>query len=767
MKTAKILVQGIVQGVGFRPNVYRIANKLNIVGYIRNLGNIVEIIAQGDENSLKLFINKLSEEKPSVSKINSIRTEWINCKEYNDFKILKSSINFSGTSIIPPDLSICDNCLKELRNKSNRRYNYPFIACTDCGPRFTVIKSVPYDRSRTTMDKFPLCDECVEEYTNPNDRRYHAEASCCDICGPSLQLYSKNSTKVDSLNPIKKAVELLDKGNILAMKGIGGTHLVAKVTENKPVSKLRKRLNRPNQPFACMISNISIGRTFAEISASEEKSLKSIERPIVVVKKSENYYFDKEVAPVLHNIGIILPYSPIHYLLFDYSNEPGYIMTSANIPGEPMMIENHEILSNLGEIADYFLLHDRKIINRTDDSVIRYVNDKLSFIRRSRGYAPAPYNISKYSKDLNILALGPELDVTFSILKEGMAYVSQHIGNTNKFKTYEFLQKAINHLMKITSTNHYDLIACDMHPQFFTSKLAKSLGKKFKCDVLPVQHHHAHGAVLGYDNNVDEFVYIAADGVGYGEDGTAWGGEILYTDIESYQRLGSLEPQKLPGGDISTIYPARMLASILSNEYEIDELGSILYENYAKYFKYGKTEINNVFKQLETNLNVSITSSTGRVLDSISTALDICGKRTYEGECSMKLESIAHKSTNNPIAINYEINKKGKIPTLNTSKILKNIIELVQKGENRKDIAKGAQITISRGLAELAIDAANKKGVNVIGGTGGVFYNEAISSAIKKEVEKKGFKFIQHNNSCTGDGSVSLGQAIVASKTLN
>ncbi|MCL2115077.1 MAG: carbamoyltransferase HypF [Methanobrevibacter sp.] len=778
MKIAKILIQGIVQGVGFRPTVYRIANALNLKGYVRNLGNIVEIILFENEEKTKKFIDTLNIKKPPISKINSINLQWVENHEYpypknSNFQILESSSNFSGASVIPPDLAICDNCLKEINTQNNRRYKYPFTACTDCGPRFTVIEDVPYDRDKTTMDDFPLCDECMEEYCNPLDRRYHAEASCCDTCGPKVNLFDSNHT-IYSKNPVKKTAQLLNKGSIIAIKGIGGTHLVAKVTEDKVIPTLRKRLGRPSQPFAVMASDLDAVKNFAELSSKESKSLLSKERPIVVLKKSKNYDFPESLAPQLHNIGVMLPYSPLHHILFDYSDEDAYIMTSANIPGEPMMIKNKEIFSSLQGIADYYLLHNRKIYNRCDDSVIRYRNEELSFIRRSRGYTPEPYDLNKLKlvdENLNLLTLGPELDVTFTLAKNGLAYTSQHIGNTNKFKTYQFLQEAIKNMMNITKTDYFDIIACDMHPQFFTTRLANEMGEKFNCDVVPVQHHHAHGAVLAIDNSLDELIFIAADGVGYGDDGTAWGGEVMYTNINSYERLGSLMPQKMPGGDISTKYPVRMLASILSGEnrnsphYNDDELKKLLKEKYINYFQHGELEIDSLLKQLKSNLNVTKTSSTGRILDSIAVALGICGERTYEGECAMKLESFAYGATGD-LTIPYEIKKVDKHLVLDTSLILKNIVEKIANGENKKEIAAGGQVAISEGLAEIAIEAANKKGIDVIGATGGVFYNEAITLAVKNYIEKEGFKFVQHVNSCAGDGSVSLGQAAIVSSKI-
>ena len=791
VKTEKVLVEGIVQGVGFRPFVYRIATELELTGYVRNLGNVVEIIIQGSDEQIADFIFKLQNELPPIAKINNLETEELeDDEEYADFTIKESSDSFSGTSVIPPDLAICDKCLEEINDPNNRRYNYPFNACTDCGPRFTVIENVPYDRDKTTMDDFPLCDECEVEYKNPLDRRYHAEASCCEVCGPSLELYKNDDqtpVKVDCEDPLKETAKLLDEGKIFAIKGIGGTHLVANVMLEDTVNLLRERLGRENQAFAVMSPDIETVKGYAMVSEAEEETLLSKERPIVILKKNESYDFAQSVSPGLHNIGVMLPYAPLHHLLFNHTDTPAYIMTSANVPGEPMMITNEEILKNLDTIADYYLIHNRRILNRCDDSVARFRNNELAFIRRSRGYTPEPYDLKgKYTNlnpefdNLNVLALGPELDVTFTILKNSKAYVSQHIGNTNKYRTYEFLQEAIKHMMRITKTDSFDAIACDLHPQFFTTRLAKEYAEEYDCPLIPVQHHHAHGISLLNDHYTNDqnndMIIIAADGVGYGGDGNSWGGEILYTNIKEYERTASLMPQKMPGGDLCTKFPARMMASILANpnsdyeneKYTEEYVNELLNKNYLNSFQHGAIEIKSLFKQMETNLNVGINTSTGRVLDSVSTALHICDKRSYEGEASMKLESYAYDYKEDdaledfPIIIKEYEDENGTRKILDTTAIMRYIVDKIEEGEDLHKIAVAGQKAVSVGLAKLAVESAREKGIKTIGATGGVFYNEAITSHIREYVENEGFEFIQHINSCPGDGSVSLGQAIVA-----
>ena len=745
MNALKILTQGIVQGVGFRPYVYRLAKDLNLNGSVRNLGNVVEIIVEG-ENTQK-FTEQLPKELPPIAKIDSMEVEEIGVNNYADFEIIESADTYSGVSVIPPDIAICDKCLEEIRDPKDRRYKYAFNACTDCGPRFTVIESVPYDRERTSMEEFPLCDDCLVEYRQPLNRRYHGEAICCSDCGPQMEIY-EGLDKIECDNPIKVGAEILKEGKILAIKGIGGTHLVVDAYNDNAIKELRKRLNRPNQAFAVMCKDLENLQNYAQLSKKEIETITSNKRPIVILKKNDDYPFPESLSPGLHNIGVMLPYSPMHYLLFDEGEIDTYVMTSANIPGEPMMIKNKEIING---VNDYSLVHNRKILNRCDDSVIRFRNNELSFIRRSRGYTPEPYTINYEVNDLDVLALGPELDVTFSIARDNIVYPSQHIGNTNKPKTLEFLKTAIENMCQITKINEFDVIACDMHPHFFTTRLAYELAEKYGAEVLPVQHHHAHSVALANDSSIENMIVIAADGVGYGSDGTSWGGEILYTDIKSFERLSHLQPQLMPGGDVATKYPARMLASILDDE--------DLIKNYSDYFKYGEIEIKNIFKQIEAGINVGKTTSTGRVLDSMAVALEICHERTYEGECSMKLESAAYYST-----------KKLEIPViiennqLNTTEILREVVKLYQNGEKKADVAAAGQFAVASGLSQLAIAAADKKNIADIGATGGVFYNEAITNTVKNHIENNEYNFIQHKNTCAGDGSVSLGQVIVAKK---
>lgn len=767
--TAYLLVDGIVQGVGFRPTVYRLAKVMNLTGYVRNMGNIVEILIQGSYDDIKLFVDNLQEHKPIRSEINNIQLniedEVTSNDKYDDFTIINSSDKISGSAVIPPDMTICDECLDEIVNSENRHYYYPFTACTNCGPRFTVIDEVPYDRKNTTMDEFPLCTHCKEEYNDPLNRRYHAEATCCPICGPKVFLYKDG--EIPSRDPIRDTSQLIDEGNIIAIKGIGGTHLVCKTSTDDAIEKLRERLGRKTQPFACMTPDIQTANLFVDYSEDEQKVLESVSRPIVVLNKSPEYNLSELLSPELHNQGVMLPYTGLHHLLFKYTLEPAYVMTSANMPGNPMLIDNKEIIDKLENIADYYLLHDRKILNRCDDSVIRFRNNKPGFIRRSRGYVPKPFDFSKINTTKNILGVGPELDVTFSILKDGKCYPSQHIGNTSKYRTVEFMQDAIKHLLKLTRTDNLDFIVADMHPEFNTTKLAKQLSEEYDAEFVQVQHHHAHAASLMAEHQLDEMVVIAADGVGYGEDGNIWGGEVLYLNNSGYYiNHGGLMTQPMPGGDLSTKYPIRMAMGILYDNMDTEELRNMMKTDYANYFKYGEKEVDITLKQLENNFNTSQTSSMGRVLDSISVLLGISENRGYEGECSMKLESVA-KDGFDLINIEPKTEIVDDRVVVNTSNLLLEVVKLMKSGVGIDEIGCAAQRCLAEALAHIAIITAKSYNTDVIGVTGGVFYNEFISKVVKEKVTSEGYGFVQHEKTCAGDGSVSMGQCAIVGWITN
>jgi hydrogenase maturation protein HypF len=750
---AEIKVSGIIQGVGFRPFIYRTAVKNRLVGYVRNRGDaIVEIVVEGKKDNVCHFLKDLKNEKPPLAQIFNLTTNYGKEKgDLKDFAIVKSSgeAELSG-SVIPPDISICDDCLSELREPKNRRFNYFFITCTNCGPRYTIIKELPYDRSNTTMQDFLMCSFCYREYREPLNRRFHAQTVACPECGPKAYLTSNNGEPMEYENPIREARKLLEEGSIVAIKGNGGFHVATATTKAEPIAKLRRAKHRQQKPFAIMAPDLETVKSFAEVSLSEAELLTSYRKPIILLQKRSDYYLSKLVSPGLHTVGVMLPYTGLHVMLFDSVKEPAFVMTSANLPSEPIVTVNTEAVRKLGPDVDYFLLHNRTIAHRCDDSVVRFHGENPCLIRRSRGYAPEPIRLN-FASDHCVLAVGGELNVTSCLLNRNRAFISQHIGDVENLVTLQFMKNSIDHLTKLTNSK-IEVVACDLHPKFTTTRLAQELGNKLGCPVVQVQHHHAHTAALIAEWNVDEIVGIACDGFGYGSDGTAWGGEVLCCNQEGFKRVAHLEGQPMVGEDLATIYPLRMVAGILYGETEFTEW---LLSKSGK-FPHGENEVEVIVRQLEKELAPE-TTSCGRVLDAVSAILGVCYERTYEGEPAMKLESTALKGRDR---LNLTLRFKGNV--LDTTFLVKEIFAKKDKF-SVADLAFSAQSYLARGLAQLAVKEAERLNVKHIGFSGGVAYNEHITNTIRKAVEKEGFEFLVHQKIPAGDGGTSFGQAIIAS----
>jgi hydrogenase maturation protein HypF len=751
----KIRVTGIVQGVGFRPFIYRIAVKNGLNGYVRNRGDAgVEILLEGREESIKNFLSDLKARKPPLAQIYEIITSPLKEKnEYESFTILKSSeeAELSG-SVIPPDVAICDECLKELRDPKNPRYEYFFITCTNCGPRYTIIERLPYDRKNTTMRDFPMCNFCESEYTNPLNRRFHAQTVACAKCGPKVYLTTRKGELLENKNPIQEAGRFLSEGFIVAIKGYGGFHVATATTMDEPLVRLRKVKHREQKPFAIMARSLKAIKSFAVVGPKETELLISYMRPIVLLNQSKDYYLSDLISPGLHNVGVMLPYTGLHYMLFDEVDEPAFVMTSANPPNQPIIKDNEEALRRLGDTVDYFLFHNRQIAHRCDDSVVRMHGEQQSFIRRSRGYAPAPIVLREKAKRCAV-GLGGELNNTACVLLENKVFISQHIGDVENIETRDFLENATRHLIRLTNSR-VEAIACDLHPKFTTTRLAHDFAEKNGCQVVQVQHHHAHAVALMAEYGVKEIVGVCCDGYGYGTDGEAWGGEILLCDQEAYgfRRLAHLQKQPLVGGDLATRYPLRMAMGILHKHVDMEKW---LLQS-KQHFPHGEKEIQIVLQQLEKERGTIETTSCGRVLDAVAAVLDVCYERTYEGEPAMKLESAAMKGRD---ALKLEPIIKGN--TLDTTHLLLEIFE--NRGRHsRADLAYSAHAYLARGLAMLAVEKALANGVKTVGFTGGVAYNEILALTMRKIVEEAGLRFLVHETVPPGDGGLSLGQAFAA-----
>jgi hydrogenase maturation protein HypF len=749
----KVKITGIVQGVGFRPFVYRTAVRHGLSGYVQNRGDAgVEILLEGTEEAIAAFLHDLQVQKPPQAQIHEVtKTQLEGKSEFTNFAIIQSSVEMEHSgSVVPPDSAICSDCLRELRAPADPRFDYFFITCVNCGPRFTIIERLPYDRENTTMQEFPLCGFCQKEYTDPLNRRFHAQTVACPLCGPKAYLTTQTGEAVFVADPVREAGRLLSEGSIVAVKGYGGFHIAASAVREVPLLRLRASKHRLAKPFALLARSLEAAESFAEVNSKEREVLTSPARPVVLLNKNPDYYLSPQIAPGLHNVGVMLPYSGMHYMLFDCVADVAFVMTSANPTNQPIVKDNDEALRILSGTVDYFLFHNRQIAHRCDDSVTRIHSGKNAFIRRSRGYAPAPVMLKQKAKRC-VVALGGELNNTSCVLNADKAFLSQHIGDVENVETRSFLKEATQHLIRLTNSK-IQAVACDLHPKFTTTNLAQELSKENGWPLIQVQHHHAHVAALMAEYNVDEIVGVACDGFGYGVDGSAWGGEILHCtrDSAGFRRVGYLEPQPLLGGDVATRYPLRIAAGILSKEINISDW----LMQHASQFPHGETEIQLILDQFKTQIAPK-TTSLGRILDATAAILGICYERTYEGEAAMRLESAAVKGKD-VLGLTSVVCGKA----LDTTQMLVSVFENKDKF-SKADLAYSVHAYLAKGLAALAVEKAADCGVGIVGFTGGSAVNLLLSTLMREVVEAQGLRFLAHEAVPSGDGGISLGQAVV------
>lgn len=720
----KLIFRGIVQGVGFRPAVYRSAVKLGYNGYVQNNGSNVVVAIDGDEN---VFINKLKSELPPLAKIDSIEMEE-DGSHYDGFKIINSSSGGKGASI-PNDTAICDNCRHDLFDSSNRRYLYPFTNCTDCGARFSIISDLPYDRANTSMDEYPADEPCSEEYSSPLDRRFHHQTISCPACGPSYFLLDSEGKRINK-DPIKEFARQIDEGAIGVVKSWGGMHICSNLDE---LAHLRSWYRRSEKPFAVMMKDLNVLKNYCMPTIYEEQEITSPNRPIVLVKKKDSEMTEL-ISPGLDTLGVFLPYSAMHHILFHYLDHDALVMTSANAPGEPMVLKDEDALE-LG--ADLYLLHNRRIINRCDDSVLRMFGSHPQYIRKSRGHIPSYLEC----KDGQAVALGGQENLCGAIAKDGRLYTTQYIGDGERPGVIRFLDHATRYFLKLLGSAP-QIIAMDLHPAYNNRPLAKSMAEEFGAELIEVQHHWAHAASLLVDNDLEEAIVLAIDGTGYGLDGQAWGGEVLRADFSSFERVAHLEPIPLLGGEKAVYDPRRLVFSLdemigRSNPYFSDAESSVL----------------------RKMMPASPTSTGfGRVLDALSCYFGICQKRTYDGEPAMKLERVLAAGKNK---FNFDV--KVKNDTLLTSELYR---DLIDASGSFADLSYSFIYALLDAMVNIAAEKGESTGIKTIGLTGGVSYNGPISSMVKDLVESKGFRFICHNRVPNGDGGISTGQCAVALQNL-
>jgi len=776
-KRAEIHVTGIVQGVGFRPFVYNVAKSLSLTGFVLNLGDAgVKIVVEGEKSSIGDLVDIIRNSPPSISRIDSLNIDWRSTTDsFQSFEIRKSSeTRLEGSvPVLPPDIAMCNDCIEDLLSSESRWYHYPFTSCAACGPRFSTITNLPYDRPNTTMVDFPLCDTCNTGYTNPTDRRYHAQTTACESCGPRYRLVDVKGNQIEIDNPVQLTGKMIEDDKVIAIQGIAGTHIATKTSDSKAIEILRYRKKRSQRPFAVMARNLSALKQFAYLTREQEKILTSWRRPIVLLRKRIESKLipadvQDEIAPGLDTIGVMLPYAPIHYLLFQYSDEPAMVMTSANPTGVPMYIEPKVIISELKDIVDYSLIHNRRIHQRADDSVVKFVNeDKPVFIRRARGYVPDPLQFWDSWKSIKAVAVGPEEKVTASVLKSGRIYPTQHIGDINRVESLDFLSNAVDHLLHLLGVDELDGIACDYHPEFLTTEYAEQMSNVYGIPLFRVQHHHAHLAsmIVDYHLNPDtSIVCITADGYGLSMNNTGWGGEVLLGNLKDFRRVGGLKNVEYPGGDLAAVYAARSVIGILNKFLERSSLLQIVHSApIGPNMELNSESLDIILDAVNNRINTMNSTSAGRFLDAVSMILGVCSENSYDGECPMKLEAIAKKSS---LQIRTEIKASKNGLDLDIEDALMQIVELKQKGINKQEIAYAAQKFLGDSLADIGCIVAREEGVDHIGFSGGVALNHIITKTIIDRVNRENLISLIHINIPPGDGGISIGQVAAAGAKL-
>jgi hydrogenase maturation protein HypF len=741
----RIVVFGVVQGVGFRPFVYRLAKKFHLQGWVKNIGFGVEIHLQAKQKSnIQAFLKALQIEKPPLCQIEEIRMKEVPFQTLKDFQIKKTRQSESFV-FISPDISICKNCHQEMMHPQDRRFRYPFINCTDCGPRYTIVESLPYDRKQTTMESFLMCQDCAREYSDPLDRRYHAQPIACPVCGPQVTLKeAKTGKKIKG--GIQKAAELIKKGKILAVKGLGGFHLVCNALDFDTVRRLRKIKNRNTKPLALMARDLKTIKKYAYLSSPERKQLLSARRPIVLLDKKKDI---KGIAPHLMEIGFMLPYTPLHYLLLE--NLELVVATSSNEKDAPIMKDEEEGIKELG---DYILTHNRPIQTRTDDSVIKVVDGQPLFLRRARGYVPYPQRVPKeLMSPHHILALGGELKDTISVYKNGYVVTSQFLGDLDEYQNYQYFEETLallKHLFEVKP----NIVVTDLHPNFHTTRYAQKLGLPH----FQVQHHFAHILAPLLEHQVPpgkKVLGVSLDGYGYGEDGLAWGGEFLLADYFSFQRLAHFKYVPLPGGDLAAKQPWRMALSYLRETFG-ENLPAV-----KSLQKINKNKIKGVMKMIEEKINSPLTSSCGRLFDAVSFLAGLSPLEVeFEAEAPMRLEAAASDKIKGsydfflldkdiPLQISFEETIRGILKDLNRKTALSTISA---KFHN----------TLAQVIARISERARKSHGIDTVAFIGGVFLNKRLIKASTRLLEERKFRVLRPILYSPNDESISLGQIAYA-----
>jgi hydrogenase maturation protein HypF len=751
-----IHVGGIVQGVGFRPFIYDLAIRNHLTGWVRNTSQGVEIEINGNAEAIGLFINELKKNPPPLARIDQFTSQSCKVDYYSDFEIITSQLKPGEFIPVSPDVAICPDCQKELFDPDNRRFRYPFINCTNCGPRFTIVRDIPYDRPKTTMADFPLCPDCKAEYDNPLDRRFHAQPVACPKCGPQVWLETNISRIADGENAIQIARTWLRDGKILAIKGLGGYHLACDAANTSAVEAIRSRKKRSDKPFALMAFDIDTVERYCWVSPEERLALSNRQKPIVLLDRLSGTKVVSRVALGVKTLGIMLAYTPLHLLLLEPEQDfPDLlVMTSGNMSEEPIAYIDLDARQRLGGIADGYLLHNRPIHMRVDDSVIRIINRKVYPLRRARGYAPDPITLPNSVPQ--ILATGAELKNTFCLTRDSYAFLSHHIGDMENYETLQSFEEGIQHYEKLFRITP-EAIACDLHPNYLASRYARQHAEQEGIPLFEIQHHHAHLAACLADagwTSSDPVIGICFDGTGMGTDGAIWGGEILLGGYRNYQRRYRLSYAPLPGGDMAIRKPARMALAYLWQfdlEWEptLPPVQALCPE-----------ERTTLLTQLEHQFNTIPTSSMGRLFDAVSAIMGICQDATYEGQAAIELEACASSDEDGYYTIEISDGEMNPTP------LLRRLITDLRAGTPKPKMAARFHNGIAQAVLDVCRQIRADTDTQVVALSGGVWQNRYLLERSVNHLEQGGFQVLLHQRVPANDGGISLGQALIAGYTI-
>ena len=745
-KTLDIKIQGRIQGVGFRPFIYRLASDYNLYGWVNNQTSHVKIHVEGMKNNVDSFVRNITAKAPAISVIDNLVFHDSKFEAYKKFSIIKSIDSSDTVTEISPDLAICNECLEDIKSQ-DRRNLYSFTNCTNCGPRFSIIKNLPYDRPKTTMNKFLMCPDCRGEYESPMNRRFHAQPNSCNICGPSYSMITDNGKIADIQSILSKCSKIIQSGGVLAIKGIGGFHLACDPFNTKAVEALRKIKNRDMKPFAVMFGTVKDINNFAEVSVKEEKSLKSVQAPIVILKQKPGTTISENVTSSLNTIGCFLPYTAFHHILMEKLEIPAIVLTSGNISSEPIEIDNKSVLKRFSGLCDAVLIYNRDIQNRTDDSVVKIINGKERIFRRSRGWAPESIKLDFNAE--GILAAGSELKTCFCIGISQKAILSQHIGDLKNIKTYEFYRETLGRYKNLFRFNP-TLIAHDLHPDYLTTNhfINSTVNK------VAIQHHHAHIAACMAENNIkDSVIGFSFDGTGLGDDGHIWGGEVFISDLTKYNRHLHFKYLPLPGGDKAVKEPWRMAVSALYSAFG----KTFLKMDFPFLKQIPLSELEMLIAIIDKKINSPLTSSTGRIFDAVSAMLGLCLYSNFDAEAPMRLEAALDNTPKTDQYYTFQIDK-----VINLDYAFREISEDIISNKSPGLISIKFHNTIVEIICKCAEKLRKKTNINNTALSGGVFMNAYLLEKSEKKLSSLGFNVISHSKVPSNDGGIALGQLAIA-----